>query len=142
MSRDLSKSIKVLAFCALVSGCGVTAGRSFSPDLQWLKVEKTQQSEVSERLGVPQEIGVVSGVRMWTYYHYRYTYSLWPLAIDRKGQELRIRWTKNLTVKSLTFTRRGMKEPSGKIKLSADKEPSAGKEPAIEKKPTTEQKSR
>lgn len=82
----------------IVAGCW-SLGKKFSTDVSWIDQGKTRQTEVSKRLGIPQEMGLDSGVHFWTYYYYN-------VSVFEKTQrmELRIFWGPDLTVKRYVLT--------------------------------------
>lgn len=88
----------VCASMLILSSC-LTLGTDFSTDMDWIEINKTTQSQLSMRLGVPEEVGVSSGEKMWTYYYIQH----FPF-VKTQRKELRIYWNANLTVKAYNFT--------------------------------------
>ena len=117
----LFRGLALVGVLWLFGGC-LSFGKEFSTDTSWIKVKETSQSEVTQKLGVPQEIGLVSGVKFWSYYYYEFS-----LLEDHSRRDLKIYWNSDLTVKSYSLS-------------SSPKDFSAGKS-AEKKKPTKSQKS-
>ena len=85
--------------CYSIISC-MSVGKNFSQDTQWIAIGKTTQTQITERLGTPQELGVRNGTPFWNYYYIQF--SLWK-KISRK--ELQIFWKKDLTVHSYSLTK-------------------------------------
>lgn len=90
-------TILAVGLC-LLQGC-ISFGKEFPTDVSWIKVKQTTQSEVSKRLGVPQEMGLVSQVKFWSYYHYRFS-----LFEEHRRRDLKIYWNPDFTVHSFSLS--------------------------------------
>lgn len=77
-----------------LSSC-LSLGKDFSMNTDWIQLDHTTQMQVTEALGIPEEVGSNGQSSIWTYYHIEL--SLWH-RIARK--EIRITWNDNLTVHS------------------------------------------
>ena len=95
---SLSRCYLARTSCAIMalslSSC-LSLGKNFSMNTDWIEIDRTTQMQVTNTLGVPEEVGVGENQSIWTYYHIQL--SLWH-KIARK--EIRITWNDDLTVHS------------------------------------------
>lgn len=89
----------LLAITALLSTLNLASclslGKDFSMNTDWIQLNHTTQMQVTDALGIPEEVGSNGHSSIWTYYHIEL--SLWH-KVARK--EIRITWNDNLTVHS------------------------------------------
>lgn len=103
MSRPLPRSAPFILMITLfsltwLSGC-VTRGENFESDTKWIKVDQTNQVDVSMKLGRPFIVGSSSGVPTWTYGFYRH--SLFGSSLIK---ELKFYFDKSKKVSRFTFS--------------------------------------
>ncbi|MCY4380668.1 MAG: hypothetical protein OXC40_03755 [Proteobacteria bacterium] len=121
MARSfISQIVCLLVTTLLLTGC-LSLGKDFTTNVDWLKVGKTSQQQVIERLGMPEEIGQSHNKTMWTYYYIRV--SLWQ-KIARK--ELRIFWHNNQLVHSYNLTSSPTGSDESLLQPSSARQKSAG----------------
>jgi hypothetical protein len=92
-----SSMTKIVLAGFLLASC-VTNGKDFPSDLNWIKKDQTNQSDVRMLLGEPYSIGSSSGRSTWTYGYYKY-----KLFGKSNTKELKLYWNDKKIVDDFSF---------------------------------------
>ena len=103
-STDVIHSIRrivlglLLSACLSLGGCA-TIGHEFpAGQVSTIRIGQTTQNEIQATFGMPWRTGIDSGMRTWTYGHYRYS-----LFSEGSTEDLVIKFDANGIVSSYVF---------------------------------------